>query len=197
MRRISLLILLSISTMLSAATVTSAQIEADYNSVRLMLTAPDNQDFSMFEQESLASILIEIIENDPEDARYHDRVVSSALVVLGGLHVPEAVDVLIGQLDNYTTTCVYWLGTYATADAVAAITGYLDSDDPSVRYEAAAALAGLPEIDLEDADLVEQLTDTAEVLRARVDIEEDSSVVEAVTEALDRIERDLESAVDR
>jgi HEAT repeat protein len=169
--------------------VAHATIEVDIQSVRLMLTAPDNQDFSIFETESLVDALVEIIENDPPDADYHERVVASALIVLGDMHLPETVDVFIGNLDEYTTTCLYWLGTFASAEAVEAITGYLDDDDPSVRYEAASALATvpMPETDSEDENLAGALTGASEVIRTRLEVEEDGSVREALTEALEHI----------
>jgi len=188
MRQISLLILTAILLIPVAATVALAAVPADVDTVRLILTAPDNQDFSMFEESSLVEALIEIIENDPETAAYHEQVVSGALKVLGGLHVPEAVDVLIGKLEEYPTICLYWLGTYASADGVAAIVPYLDSEDASVRYEAAAALASLPEGDLEnDEELVEQIWIAVESLYERTQVEEDEAVKEAMQAALRHI----------
>jgi len=191
MRRLSLFILTAMLIIPAFETVAHATIEADIQSVRQMLTAPDNQDFSIFETESLIDALIEVIENDPPDADYHERVVASALIVLGDMHLPETVDVFIGKLDEYTTTCLYWLGTFASADAVDAITGYLDDDDPSVRYEAASALVTTPVIETDsendNEELREALTTASEVIRTRLEIEDDDSVREALLEALEHI----------
>jgi HEAT repeat protein len=195
MRRLSLLILTAILLVPVWATAAHATIQADVQSVRQMLTAYDNQDFSVFETDSLIDALIEIIENDPQDADYHEQVVASALVVLGDMHLPDTVDVFIGKLDEYTTTCLYWLGTFASADAVDAITGYLNDEDPSVRYEAASALATIPilavdtghEDEEEDEELATALTSASDVIRARLEVEEDDSVREALTEALEHI----------
>jgi HEAT repeat protein len=173
-----------------------AQVSAvptDVNSVRQMLTAFDNQDFTIFDQDQLVESLIEIIENDPADAPYHDRVVGGALAVLGELRAEGAVDLLIEHLDSYTTTCLYWLGTYATSESILAIVEYLGSDDPSVRYEAAAALSTIPldgltpgTVEIEE-DLLDAVNEAVEMINSRLEVEEDPSVVEALTLALEQI----------
>jgi len=192
MRRLILLAITAILILPATASVCLAEIEADVDDVRLMLTAPDNQDFSIFESESLANALVEIIEDDPVDADYHDRVVAGALVVLGEMHPPDTVDVFIGKLDEYTTTCLYWLGTFASPDAVEAIAGYLDNDKPSIRYEAASALGTVPLADIdeenENEELTEALNSATEILQARLEVEEDESVLEALREAIAHIE---------
>jgi hypothetical protein len=174
---ITLILILGVS-------VARAEIVTDLVSVRLMCTATDNVDFSGFDQSLLPGIFIAIIENDPVDARYHQRVVSCALKSLAKMHVPEAVPVLIESALEYTTTCLYWLGTYADASAVDTIVEYLDSEDPSVRYEAASALASLPEPDDNSGDeYIASLVRASDALEARVDVENDTSVTDAIREA--------------
>lgn len=192
MRRTCLLIILTFIIL----TVPIAEVSAvptDVNSVRLMLTAFDNQDFTIFDEEQLVESLIEIIENDPADAPYHERVVGGALVVLGELRAEGAVDLLIEHLDSYTTTCLYWLGTYAYPESIDAIVEYLGSDDPSVRYEAAAALGTIPldgltpgTVGVED-DLLDALNEAVGTINSRLEIEDDEAVLEALTLALEHI----------
>jgi len=166
-----------------------AGIPADIDTVRLMLTAPDNQDLSIFEPESLIIALVDIALNDSVNAAYHESVVRSALVHLGKMHAPEAVDVLILRLDGHTTTCIYWLGTYAVPEAVEAIVPYLESDDASVRHEAATALGSLPEIS-DDASEDEiaawnEILDMAlAALSGAIDSETDPDVRSAIIDAI-------------
>jgi HEAT repeat protein len=172
------------------ATAVWASIPADYDTVRLMLTAPDNLDLSMFDQESLIPVLVDIALNDDPEAAYHDPVVTSALKWLGSMHVPEAVEPLIGNLSEYPTTCVYWLGTYASADAVNAIVPMLDSDDASVRYEAAVALSTLPVGDPEDEAWMESLTDALErVTSMTASVQTDQDFTSALSDAAGHLSR--------
>ncbi|MCK4721355.1 hypothetical protein KAU08_11870, partial [bacterium] len=76
MRRTCLIILTIIILTVPIAQVSA--VPTDVNSVRQMLTAFDNQDFTIFDEELLVESLIEIIENDPADAPYHGRVVGGA-----------------------------------------------------------------------------------------------------------------------
>jgi len=194
MNKIAISLLISLAILGLFPVMTPAEMTADYDSVRLMLTAPDNQRFDQWDRDSLVVVLIDIVTNDPEDAMYHDRVVSSALKVLGSMNVPEAIPLLIDNLDTYTTTCLFWLGTYADPDAVSAIVGYLGDDDPSVRYEAAAALGTIPlvepapgvEVEI-DEELASQIELAVEALNARLEVETDTAVVEALTVALEHL----------
>jgi len=194
MNRIAISLLISLVILGLFPAATPAEMTADYDSVRLMLTAPDNQRFDHWDQESLIKVLVDIVTNDPEDAMYHDRVVSGALKVLGSMNVPEAIPLLINNLDTYTTTCLFWLGTYADPDAVSAIVGYLGDDDPSVRYEAAAALGTIPivetapgvEVDV-DEELISEIELAVDALNARLEVETDTAVVEALTGALEHL----------
>ncbi len=167
-------------------TVSRATVPPDIETVRLMLTAPDNQDLSVFDQEPLADILIEIIENDPDTAMYHERVVTSALKWLGSMQAPQAVDVLIANLEDYPTTCLYWLGTYASTDAVEAIIPYLDDKDASIRYEAAAALTGLPDIEPND-EWTELISSTLDAIAQKLEIEKDEAVKDVLVEACNHL----------
>ncbi len=191
MRRIYLIILTII--ILTVPILQVSAVPTDVNSVRRMLTAFDNQDFTIFDEEPLLESLIEIIENDPADAPYHGRVVGGALAVLGEMHADEAEDLLIEHLDSYTTTCLYWLGTYATPESIDAIVEYLGSDDPSVRYEAANALGTIPLDGLTmetvgvEEDLHDALNEAIGTINSRLEIEEDESVVTALTLALEHI----------
>lgn len=191
MRRIYLIILTII--ILTVPILQVSAVPTDVNSVRRMLTAFDNQDFTIFDEEQLVESLIEIIENDPADAPFHDRVVGGALVVLAELRAEGAVDLLIEHLDSYTTTCLYWLGTYATPESINAIVEYLGSDDPSVRYEAATALGTIPldgltpgAVDVEE-DLLDALNEAVGAINSRLEIEDDEAVITALTLALEHI----------
>lgn len=197
MRRIYLIILTII--ILTVPILQVSAVPTDVNSVRRMLTAFDNQDFTIFDEEQLVESLIEIIENDPADAPFHDRVVGGALVVLAELRAEGAVDLLIEHLDSYTTTCLYWLGTYATPESINAIVEYLGSDDPSVRYEAATALGTIsldgltpvdgltPEIMEIEEDLLDALNEAVGAINSRLEIEDDEAVLTALTLALEHI----------
>lgn len=169
------------AALIPLATHSSAQTTVE--TVRRMCTAPDNQDFTVFDQELLPEILIEIIQDDPPDSPYHERVVSSALKALGALHVPEAVEVLIGKLDEYPTACLYWLGTYASSDSVAAIAEYVTNDDPSLRCEAAEALGRLPDPQEDDEDYTASLIEALNGLGIAIAGEEDEAVSDALEEA--------------
>jgi len=164
-------------------------VPTDYDTVRRFLTSVDFQDYSEFDQDLLPGILIDIIENDPEDAEYHERVLESALVVLGQLHVDEAIDVLIDNLEGNTTTCLYWLGTFASPDAVNAIVPWIENDDASIRYEAVSALSTLPAMD-EDAEeeAVEEYEEAVmaalEAIYNAMSDEEDEDVRSIMSEAL-------------
>ncbi len=177
MRKLILLFLIATFAMALFPPSAIATISTTVETVRRMCTAPDNQDFSIFDQELLPGVLIEIIENDPEDAEYHDRVVSSALKVLGGLHVPEAVDVLVGKIDEYPYPCLHWLGTYTTVESIAAIIEYLDDEDASLRYEAADALVRLPRLDEYDEDLQSVLIEARDRIAEQMQIEDDEAVL--------------------
>ncbi len=187
MQRTTIAILISILLLPAMAATAYAAVPADTDTVRLMLTAPDNQDFSMFEEESLIAALIDIIRNDRESAVYHERVVTSALAVLGELHPPEAVDVLIGKLDEYPTTCLYWLGTYASADGLAAMIPYLSDEDASARCEAAVAIGNVPDGDPEDDEWAGQLVAATQAMIERLHVEEDEAVQDAIRAALAHI----------
>ena len=191
MRRTCLIILTIIILTVPIAQVSA--VPTDVNSVRQMLTAFDNQDFTIFDEELLVESLIEIIENDPADAPYHDRVVGGALAVLGELRAEGAEDLLIEHLDSYTTTCLYWLGTYATPESIDAIVEYLGSDNPSVRYEAAAALGTIPlegltpgAVDVEE-DLLDAVNEAVGAINSRLEIEDDEDIIEALQLALEHI----------
>jgi HEAT repeat protein len=183
---IALMILAIAPAQLYAGTV-------DTSEVRQMLTAFDNQDFSIFEEDGLIDSLIEIIETDPVDAPYHDRVIRGALSVLGELQVPEAVDILIGHLDAYPTTCLYWLGTYATPESIEAIGSYLDNEDASVRYEAANALGTIPlddigvEVENPDEELITSIDNVLAIINDRLQIEDDSDVADALNAAMEHL----------
>src|SRR3989304_3777211 len=107
MNKMAIGLLISLAILGLFPVMTPAEMTADYDSVRLMLTAPDNQRFDQWDQESLVVVLIDIVTNDPEDAVYHDRVCPSALKVVGWMNVPEAILLLIDKLDTYTTTCLF------------------------------------------------------------------------------------------
>ena len=81
MRQITIILTAILIIIPAISLPASAGVPADIDSVRLMLTAPDNQDLSFFETDSLVDALLEIAMNDPSDAAYHDRVVRSALVL--------------------------------------------------------------------------------------------------------------------
>jgi HEAT repeat protein len=150
-----------------------------------MCSAPDRQDFTVFDQEALPGILIEIILHDPPDAEYHERVVVSAIKALGAMHVDAAVPVLIEKSSEYPTTCIYWLADYAHPDAVDTITGFLDNDDPSVRYEAADALGRLKAPDESTGDeYIFSLTDALMAAVNRKKIEVDPDVLDAFDAAI-------------
>lgn len=165
----------------------------DTADVRFMLTAFDNQDFSIFEEGSLIESLVEIIETDPIDAPHHDRVIRGALAVLGELHAPEAVDLLIENLDIHTTTCLYWLGTYAEMASIEAIVEYLDDEDASVRYEAAAALGTVPfsDIDISVIDtgdgILKTVDEALDKIESQLAVEDDGDVILALIEAREHL----------
>jgi len=170
------------------ATAAWASMPADYDTVRLMLTAPDNQDMSMFDVETLVGVLVDIAMNDDPDAAYHDTVVSSALKWLGSMHAEEAVEPLIANIEDYTTTCIYWLGMYASPDGVDAIVTMLESNDESVRYEAAVALSTLPEGDLDNEEWVEALNGAlAKMMTVGQGISTDDEFAEVMSGAVTHI----------
>jgi HEAT repeat protein len=109
--------------------------------------------------------------------------VSSALKALGALHVPEAVEVLVSKLPEYPTSCLYWLGTYASAVAVNAVVEYLDNEDPSLRCEAAEALARLPDPREDDEDYVASLVEALSNLGIAIADEEDEAVLGELEDA--------------
>ncbi|MCX6647319.1 MAG: HEAT repeat domain-containing protein [bacterium] len=193
--RLKYIFLIAIFIVFAAPSIAMAQ-PADVTGVRQMLTAFDNQDFSIFDEESLITSLVEIIVNDPVDAEYHDRVVRGALAVLGELHAPEAIGLLIDNLDTHTTTCLYWLGTYATTDSIEAIAEYLGNEDPSVRYEAASALGTIPLDEFStgvsgEVNVPVEITDAVkavmELINSRLDVEDDTDVIAALTVAKDHL----------
>jgi len=158
--------------------------KTDLESVRRMCTAPDMQDFSVFDQALLPGILIEIIKKDPESALDHERVVLSAIKALGATKVPEAIPVLIEQADKYPATCVYWLANYADSSAVACIIKYLYSKDASVRHEAAEALSRIPAPSKTTTKEYASILDsTLSLVAFMATDEEDKSVVEALWRA--------------
>lgn len=192
MKKLTLIILISLLAIGLLPVAANATEQADYDAVRRMLTAPDNQVFDMWDQDSLVEVLIEIIENDPVDAPYHDRVINSALVVLGSTNVPEAVPVLIDNVDEYTNPCLYWLGTYAEPEAVDTIVGFLGDEDASVRCEAATALSTIPvELNVAGTEVDEELMTSIEAavegLGFRLEVESDTSVIDALNEALEHL----------
>ena len=192
MKKLTLIILISIFTIGMLPAAANATLQADHDSVRRMLTIPDNQNFDAWDQDSLVDVLIEIIANDPVDAMYHERVVSSALKVLGSTNVPEAVPVLIENIDTYTTACLYWLGTYGEPDAVNTIVEFLDNDDESVSCEAAAALGTIPIAEnmsgIEvDEEFMTSISLAIIVLETRLDVETDPDVVIALNKALEHL----------
>jgi len=190
MRQLGLFLSITIFAVLVAAVAAVATAETTVETVRRMCTAPDNQDFSVFDQELLPDILIEIIEDDPLDAEYHERVVSSALKTLGALHVPEAVGVLVSEVEEYPTTCLYWLGSYDSPEAVATILEYLDDEDASLRCEAVEALGRLPAPDDEtEEEYAEYIYIAFDRIAERASIEEDGSVIDALREASVHIAR--------
>jgi len=171
-----------------AAVGAFAATQPDVENVRRMLTAPDNQDLSVFDQDALVDVLVQIIENDPEEAEYHDRVVTCALKALGSMHAPQAVDLLVANLDKYPTTCLYWLGTYADVRAVDAMTSRLEDEDPSVRYEAASALASIPFDESCTGDSWRDVLYAAYTkLVETKQLEEDEDVSEALSSAIDNL----------
>jgi hypothetical protein len=184
MTRLTITLIAAMIALLPIAAV-QAGGDTSIESVRLMCSAPDNQDFSVFNQEALPGILTEIILHDPPEAEYHERVVVCALKALGAMHVSEAVGVLIEKSSEYPTTCIYWLADYAQPDAVDTIVGFLDDDDPSVRYEAADALSRLkPPDDETGDDYVFSLTDALAAAANHKDVEDDESVIEALDAAV-------------
>ncbi len=191
-KKISLLLLTSVLLMIPS--VMYAGMIAENASVRRCLTVPDGMDLSFFEPDSLIPVLIDIVENDPVDAPYHDRVVSGALKTLGEMHVPETVDLLISNLDNYTTTCIYWLGTYSDSIALDSIVNYIQDEDPSVRYEAATALAGFPDSEeltpggSIDNQMPDSLHHAITVLQAQLEVETDTDVTGAINLALSHLQ---------
>ena len=176
---IGIILTLFVATVASSSPVTNPEI------VRLMCMAPDNQDFSVFDPRELPTILIYLIENDPEDAPLHERVVESALKALGATALPEAMPVLIEKMPEYPTTCIYWLATYAKPEAVNALVGSLDDEDASVRYEAADALGRVPapDKDVPDREYVESLIDALTAVAERAGVEEDDDVKTAIEAA--------------
>jgi hypothetical protein len=160
-------------------------VKTDIESVRRMFIAPEKQDFSVFDQTLLPGILIQIIEKDPGSSDTHDLVAISAIKALAAMKIPEAVPVLIKQADNYTTTCIYWLATYADPSAVNTIASYLDDKDPSVRYEAASALGRIPApSDKTGKEYLQSLEDALGAAAARVSEEDDNSVLDALWNAV-------------
>jgi len=176
---IGIILTLIVAMGASASPVTNPEI------VRLMCTATDNQDFSIFNPAELPAILIDLIRNDPPDAPLHERVVQSALKALGTMHVAEAVPVLIEKIPEYSTICIFWLGTFADPAAVNALVGSLDDEDASVRCEAADALGRVPapDKDAPDRDYVQSLIDALTAVAERVGIEEDDDVKKALETA--------------
>ena len=192
MKKLTLIIMISIFTFGMPPAAANAALQADHDSVRRMLTAPDNQYFDLWDQDSLVEVLIEIIANDPVDAEYHERVVSSALKVLGSTNVPEAVPVLIENIDDYTTPCLYWLGTYAAPDAVNTIVEVLDDGDESVRCEAATALGMIPIMEnvsgIEvDEEFMTSIDLAKNALSAQLEVETDTDVIAALNTALEHL----------
>ena len=187
MRQIFPIVIIIIATVIFLAFAAGgafAATQPDVENVRRMLTAPDNQDLSVFDQDALVDVLVQIIENDPEEAEYHDRVVTCALKALGSMHAPQGVDLLVANLDKYPTTCLYWLGTYADVRAVDAITSRLEDEDPSVRYEAADALSRIPAPSKTTTREYASIIDAALSLVAfMAPDEEDKSVAEALWKA--------------
>lgn len=175
--------LLMVSAILSLAAL--AETRTDLEAVRQMCTAPDNQDFSVFDQRTLPAILIDIILNDPSSALYHERVVASALKELGRLNVPEGLPVLIEKADEYPAISLFWLKFYSEPEAIKAITGFIDNDDVSIRYEAADALGKVQMPTDESAvEYVQALIDALIVAGKRSTIEEDSDVAMALQAAV-------------
>ena len=184
MTRLTIVLLTAIALLLPIAAVQAVSDTSIYT-VRQMCSAPDRQDFTVFDQEALPGILTEIILHDPPDAEYHERVVVSAIKALGAMHVDSAVPVLIEKSDEYPTTCIYWLADYADPDAVDTITGFLDNDDPSVRYEAVDALGRLKDPDETTSDeYIFSLSDALMAAANRKKIEVDTDVLDALDAAI-------------
>jgi hypothetical protein len=180
--RISIIAVLLIIMVIPAVAGTA---KTDLESVRRMCTAPDRQDFSVFDQALLPGILIQIIEKDPGSESTHDLAAISAIKALGAMKIPEAIPVLIHQADVYTTTCIFWLATYSDPSAVNAIVSYLDDKNPSVRYEAAEALGRIPPpSDITSKEYLKSIEDALGVVASRVSEEDDNSVVEALWNAV-------------
>ena len=165
----------------------SACGDTNKESVRNMLIVPDNADFTVFDPALLPDILIDIIENDPPDAPYHERVVDSALKALGQTHNEKAIDILVAKIEDYPLTCIFWLGTFATSDAVNAIVEYLNNDDASIRIESADALSKLPQFEGTDKDEAKAYVDSILIaltgIAKRINVEDDERIKDSLYEA--------------
>jgi len=183
-----LTITLTIFLVLLGAMPASADVPTDWISVRQMLTAPDNQDFSIFDQELLPDVLIDIIENDPEEAEYHEWVMSSALRQIGKLRVERSVELLVSHIADYSEICIYWLGTYTGPESIDALVGYLADESASLRYESAYSLSTLPDPEDEVPDgLMNSLNNAVLMVSERLGVEDDLDVVDALNDAITRL----------
>jgi hypothetical protein len=168
--------------------ISAAYAETTVETVRRMCTAPDNQDFSVFDPDLLPSILIDIIRNDPADADYHDRVVVSALQELGRLGVGEGTDVFVEKVDEYPETCLYWLPTWTRPDVIRAIAYCFDNKDPGVRLEAFDAFTRLQPVDETDEELEIALIEAREIMEERIGVEDDPDVLDELHKAYEYAE---------
>lgn len=122
------------------------EVSADVvEGVRLLLTAEDATGyFDIWAPDEIACACIEIYYNDPEDANYHDRVVTGAVVLLGQTADPRAVPVLIDAIDTHPPQALYNLGNFPTVDALNALTAHIRDENFEARENAAEGLRNMP-----------------------------------------------------
>jgi hypothetical protein len=162
----------------------AAAVTTDHDSVRKMCALKKGQDFSVFDKVLLPGILIDIIENDPADAKSHEAVITNALKALAATMVPETVPVLIEQVDRYPLVCLPLLGEFADPDAVNAIVKFVNDKKPSIQVAACEALAKLPPpSDKTGKDYIVSLEAAFSVVASKVAMEEDDDVAAALFDA--------------
>ena len=112
--------------------------------IRQLLTAPDNVPFTdIFSGEVLACAAIEIINDDPVDDEFHERVITGAVVLLGQSGDPRAIPALIDAIDLRPAQALYNLGNFSTVDSLNALVANIRNEDDEARESAAEGLRQL------------------------------------------------------
>ena len=136
----ALFIILAINLIMQASLFAGDYPAPDNDRLRLLILQP-HRDFSMFEDESLATGLMVLI--DEEDSEFRDRIVKASLIELAKTEDERAVQYMIDYMDEFPLNALVGLEHFSTPESVEALLGHIGDEDEFTRRFASQSLGML------------------------------------------------------